>query len=270
VAVSLLTPSQSGGGPGQVYMLSRGGASVGTALTISLLSFAGTMVSLTALGLYALLGRGMAETGVLFAAAAWCLVGITAALAAGALAPGALRRPLAAASRAAARLRGGAGLVDWWPPDQARTGPAADRMDSWTARLVDLVYGYRADVARVCRAGKATFVAVCLLSLAFLLARCLVPYLCVRVLGIEAGSFRTIVETQMALLFLVFFAPTPGGAGVAEAASLSVMSAIVPPGSAPYYNLLWRFSTAYLAALAGAWCLARALVADSRRWRRTS
>ena len=38
VAISMLTPSQSGGGPGQIYILNRDGASVGTALTISLLS----------------------------------------------------------------------------------------------------------------------------------------------------------------------------------------------------------------------------------------
>jgi len=55
VAVSLLTPSQSGGGPGQIYLLSRDGVRVGTALTASLISFAGTMVGLLVLGLYSLL-----------------------------------------------------------------------------------------------------------------------------------------------------------------------------------------------------------------------
>jgi uncharacterized membrane protein YbhN (UPF0104 family) len=268
VAVSLLTPSQSGGGPGQVYMLTRGGATVGTALTISLLSFVGTMVSLAVLGLYALVGGAVAVTGALGAAAAGSLVAIAALMAGAALAPDALRRALALVSRAAARLRGAGSPGGWWPPGDDRRGPAVDRMDPWTARLVDLVYAYRADVARFVRAGKATFAAVCLLSLVFLLARCVVPYLCLRFLGIEGGTFRAIVEAQMALVFLVFFAPTPGGAGVAEGASLSIMSDIVPAGFAPCYNLLWRFSTVYLAALAGVLCLARALVADAGRWRR--
>ena len=69
----------------------------------------------------------------------------------------------------------------------------------------------------------------------------------------------------MALIFLVFFAPTPGSAGVAEGASLSLMAEIVPAGFAPYYNLLWRLSTAYLAALAGLFCLLRAALEDARR-----
>ncbi len=73
---------------------------------------------------------------------------------------------------------------------------------------------------------------MCLLSLIVLLSRALSPYLCARFLGV---------------------------------ASLSIMAEIVPAGVAPYYNLLWRFSTAYLAALAGFVCLLRALWRDTRR-----
>ena len=91
------------------------------------------------------------------------------------------------------------------------------------------------------------------------------PYLCARFLGVEGGTLRQIVEAQMALIFLVFFAPTPGGAGIAEGASLSIMGGIVPSGIAPHYNLLWRFSTTYLAALAGFLCLGRALARDASR-----
>ena len=72
------------------------------------------------------------------------------------------------------------------------------------------------------------------------------------------------MEIQMALIFLVFFAPTPGGAGIAEAASLSLMAAVVPVGFAPYYNLLWRFATAYLPAIAGLVCLGNAVIENAR------
>jgi len=42
------------------------------------------------------------------------------------------------------------------------------------------------------------------------------------------------------------------------------MAEVVPVGFAPYYNLLWRFSTAYLAAMAGLLCLLHALARDAR------
>jgi hypothetical protein len=267
VAVSLLTPSQSGGGPGQIYMLSRqGGVPVGTGLTATLISFMGTMVALLLMGLYALVVAGVATNGFLFLTPVWTLTAIAAALLLGAAWPDRCRIGLARLSRAAWRvLRRPGTVVDWWPPGTGHTGPAVDRMDAWTARLVDLLYTYREDVGRFLRHGKGCFVAVSLLSVSFLLARALTPYLCARFLGVEGGTLRHVLEVQMALVFLVFFAPTPGGAGIAEAASLSIMGDIVPPGVAPYYNLLWRVSTAYLAALAGFLCVGRAVVRDAAR-----
>ena len=272
VAVAMLTPSQSGGGPGQIYMLNRGGGvSVGTGLTATLLSFMGTMVGLLLLGLYSLLVAGAGASGPLFLAPVWTLTVIAAALLLGATWPDLCRVVLAALSRGVWRaLRRPETVADWWPPHAVRVGPAVDRMDPTTAGLVDLLYTYREDVRRFLRHGKACFVAVCLLSVSFLLARALMPYLCARFLGVAGGTFREIVEAQMALIFLVFFAPTPGGAGIAEGASLSIMGDIVPPGTAPLYNLLWRFSTAYLPAMAGLLCLGRALARDGSRLRTPS
>jgi len=68
----------------------------------------------------------------------------------------------------------------------------------------------------------------------------------------------------MALLFLLYFAPTPGSSGLAEAFSLSAMAAIVPAGLAPYYNLIWRAFTVYLSALLGLLFLALTLLRDTR------
>jgi uncharacterized protein (TIRG00374 family) len=265
VAVALLTPSQSGGGPGQIYMLKRGGGvPVGTGLTATLLSFMGTMIGLLLLGLYSLLISGVAASGLLFLAPVWALTAIAAMLLLGATWPNLCRRVLAALSRAIWRLVGRPGAIrDWRPPGAPAPSPALDRMDARTARLVDLLYTYRDDARRFLRHGKGSLVAVCLLSVVFLLARAVTPYLCARFLGVEGGTLRQIVEGQMALIFLVFFAPTPGGAGIAESASLSIMADIVPATIAPYYNLLWRFSTTYVTALAGFLLLGRTLAQDA-------
>jgi uncharacterized protein (TIRG00374 family) len=266
VAIAMLTPSQSGGGPGQIYLLSRGGASVGTALTVSLLSFVGTMVGLLCMGLYSLLVSGLAPTGPLFAAATWTIIFISAAMVLAAIWPGLFRVVLVTLPRAVHRTQGKhRPSHDCQLPGDTRTGSAGNRLDLLTAKLVDIIYTYRDDVRRFLRAGKATFVWVCLLSLVFLFSRALMPYLCLRFLGIHTSTFRHVIEVQMALIFLVFFAPTPGGAGVAEAASLSIMDAIVPVGFAPYYTLLWRFLTLYLAALAGLFCLMRSFAEDAQR-----
>lgn len=266
VAMNLLTPAHSGGGPGQIYVLSRHGVRPGTALTLSLLGFLGTMVGLLAMGLYSVLISGLGHANALFSGSVGVIGIMATAMVLAGIEPALFRVVLGRVSRRVARLRGREDhLRDWWPPDGVPSGPPADRLGRITGKLADIIYTYRSDVRRFLRDGKASFGWVCLLSFAFLFARCLLPYLCLEFLGIRTGTFGQVIEAQMALIFLVFFAPTPGGAGLAEAASLTLMADIVPAGFAPYYNLLWRFSTAYLAAAAGIVCLLHAFSQDARR-----
>ncbi len=260
VAIGMLTPSQSGSGLGQVYLLSRGGARVDTAITVCFLSFTGTMAGLFCMGLYSVLIVGLARAGPLFLVAAWAIVAIGLAIVLAALWPDSIRFVLVAVSRTITRLWARAAH----PGDSLLRGES-ECLDRLTTHLIDILYACRDNLHRFLRDGKGTFACVCLLSLIFLLSRALMPYLCLRFLGINTSTFRRVVEAQVALIFLLFFAPTPGGAGVAEAAALSIMEDILPAGFAPYYTLLWRSLTLYLAALAGLFCLAHALIRDGKQ-----
>ena len=55
LGLAMLTPSQTGGGFGQIYMLNRGGLNLGTALTVSLITFLASMVVLLFIGIHILL-----------------------------------------------------------------------------------------------------------------------------------------------------------------------------------------------------------------------
>ena len=265
VALNTLTPSHLGGGPGQIYIFSREGVSVGRAFTASLLSFVGTMVGLLCLGLYSLVSASTDVMRPLFETTAWTLLAMSGAMVLASVCPAAFRGALAWGSSTLHRV----GLArhplqDWWPSNDVRTGPPVARVGRLARRLLDLIYAYRADTIRFFRDSKLGLVWVSLLGLAFLLARALLAYLCIRFLGIDTASPRHIIEIQMTLIFLIFFAPTPGGAGLAEGASLALMAQIVPIGFAPYYNLLWRFTTVYLGTLAGVVVLSRALAHDAQ------
>lgn len=263
VAISTITPTQSGGGPGQIYILSRGGATVGTAVTIMLLSCLGTTLGLFGLCLYSLLVVGLNESWPMLLTVVWTFVGIGGAMAVVAIWPALFRAALATISRAVWRLGGRRRvLYGWWPPGEPRNRLPVDRMGRMTATLVDIIYTYRSDVTRFFRAGKATCAWVCLLSLTFLVSRAATAYWCVRFLGIEA-DFAQIFRAQILIILVEFFAPTPGGAGVVETVSLGVMANIVPAGHAPYFNLLWRFSTLYLPALMGFIALGYAMLREA-------
>ena len=266
VGLSILTPSQTGGGFGQIYMLNRGGASVGTALTISLLTFSGTMVGLFCIGLYSLLFSSIDLTGPFFHGAVLTLTLISALMVLGMVWPGLFRAVVALISRAFFKMWSRKrSLQDWWPPHKARTGPPLDHMGPLAAKLVDIVYTYQDDIRRFVRRGRVTFLWVWLLSLAFLFSRSLMAFLCIRFLGVQASTLGHVIELQMALIFLIYFAPTPGGSGLAEGVSLSIMASIVPIGFAPYYNLLWRSSTLYLRAILGLLCLVHTMAQDVRK-----
>ena len=265
VAVSTLTPSQTGGGPAQVYILCNAGMKVGTALTISLLSFVGTMAALLIIGLVCLIFPGNYPLGTAFTTAVAAFVLVASLMAFAAACPAIIRIPLAALSRFLSKRRNSSStLQDWWPPESKRNEPPVDRMGRLASKLVDLLYLYRDDVRSFFNYGKLKFLWVCLLSLVIFTARLILPYFCLRFLGIAGTTAGAFIQSQMALIFIVFFAPTPGSAGLGEAASMMILSDTVPAGFLPYYNLLWRSSTVYIAAVAGLLCLLQSVANNAR------
>ncbi len=73
----------------------------------------------------------------------------------------------------------------------------------------------------------------------------LAGYVVLRMLDIPA-PFLDVVLLQTLIVFLLYFAPTPGGSGLAEIISAAVMSIYVPRELTPSYILLWRLVVSYL------------------------
>jgi uncharacterized membrane protein YbhN (UPF0104 family) len=78
----------------------------------------------------------------------------------------------------------------------------------------------------------------------------LAGYVTMRVLGIPA-DFTDILLLQTLISFLLYFAPTPGGSGLAELTSAAVMSIYVPRELTPSYTLIWRFINSYATVIVG-------------------
>jgi uncharacterized protein (TIRG00374 family) len=265
IGLAMLTPSQTGGGPAQIYMLMRGGASLSSAFTISVLSFLGTLIGLLCIGLYAVIYASDAVTGTLFTAAVWTVtVSATLAIVVAAV-PHFFRAIVAPISRAFCRLIGREHrIIDWQSPDAPDHDTEYDRMGPMAGKLLSIFYSYKYDVIRFLVHGKLAFIGVIATTLIFMLSRALMAYLVVRFLGLEA-ALVPVMKIQIALLFIIYFAPTPGSAGVAEGASLAAMAVFVPVGFAPYYNMLWRFTTTYMSAIIGIVFLVHASLQDGRR-----
>jgi glycosyltransferase 2 family protein len=72
----------------------------------------------------------------------------------------------------------------------------------------------------------------------------LAGYVALRAIGIEA-NFVDILLVQTLVMFLLYFAPTPGASGIGEVLSAAVMSTYVPRGLTPIYILVWRLILTY-------------------------
>src|SRR3954467_1033822 len=72
----------------------------------------------------------------------------------------------------------------------------------------------------------------------------LAVYVALRALGIHTNFVDTLL-VQPLVMFLLYFAPTPGASGVGEVLSAAVMSSYVPRELTPIYILVWRLTLSY-------------------------
>jgi uncharacterized protein (TIRG00374 family) len=263
LGVSMLTPSQSGGGFGQIYLLNHGGVNVGTALTISLITFLGSMVGLLCVGVYSLLISRISYVGPFFFSAIGFFTLILVMMILTLIWPGLFRFTVVKIDRAFSHISSRSrSFHKRWFSGRDSIAQKPVRMGRLAAKLVNLIYIYQKDARRFLKMGKASFGMVCLLSIVFIIARCLMAFFCLRFLGVKDSTLGHVVEIQLAVTFLIYFVPTPGGSAIAETISCVMMAEIISAGFFPYYNLLWRGSTLYIPAIAGLLWIIHAIMQD--------
>jgi uncharacterized protein (TIRG00374 family) len=266
LGLAMLTPSQTGGGFGQIYMLTRGGLNLGTALTVSLITFLASMVVLLFIGIHTLLLSNVDHLAFFFQGAFFIFLLVLALLIVAVCWPASLKFVFLGIDRTIWKISGQSrpkenkGL-----PQNIRIGRLTNHLHNLSQKLINLCYLHQTNMHRYFSLNRSSFIWVCLLSLVFILARSIMAFLCLRFLGIETSSLGNVLETQLNLIFLIYFAPTPGSSGLAEGASMLMMDSTIPAGFAPYYNLLWRCSTLYLPAIAGLLFLSWAIIQDARK-----
>jgi uncharacterized protein (TIRG00374 family) len=92
--------------------------------------------------------------------------------------------------------------------------------------------------------GWLTLVWATLLSAPSHANKLLAGYVALRALGLHA-NFVDILLVQTLVMFLLYFAPTPGASGIGEVLSAAVMSSYVPRELTPIYILIWRLILTY-------------------------
>jgi uncharacterized protein (TIRG00374 family) len=253
--VGAITPSQTGGGPAQVYVLWRGGIPVPDALSFLLINFLSTLIFFLAAGGFAAwIFRERFPDGAIhllvlygFAAFATCL----GVMLVGLFRPDWVARPMAWAAR---RLEGR-------PEGIAR---ALHHSCDLLARSLDR---YRQACTRFIREDPLLPIQSFVLTAVLYLNKFTLAWLVMRGLGVD-GDYLTCIAVQALLHFILYVAPSPGGSGIAEVGTGALMAILLPTRLLAPFTLAYRFFLLYLPATAGAVVLLRALhprEATSRR-----
>jgi len=247
-----LTPSQTGGGPVMIYAMKRAGVPIPEATIASFMSFVGTVVFFAIAGPLAMVsgaGRSLRAHGVpliditlydAFKASAWGFVLVGLLLLFVLVFPGRARWVLHAAVSRLERRDGG------------RMTARLDGLRAGIDRMQECVVKYLRPTGFLAMAGGVLTSALAHAN------KLLAAYVVLRALGIEANLVDVLL-IQTTISFLLYFAPTPGGAGAAEALSAALMTAYVPRALLPVYTLLWRFTMSYATVIFGSFIFYRLL-----------
>lgn len=239
ILFSNVTPLATGGGFAQVWYLQRRGVPVGaSAAATTIRTILAMLVIFIAALLFQLLLPQVAPQG--FARAALHSVsGFIVVYIVGFLIV--LRRPLWIAA-----------LLGWLLALASRVRIlSADRRDRWTAAVRRESAEFAAGFARFVGGSRRHAALSVLATLVFLLTLFAFPALLLQLLDYDVDWPR-VIGTLSLVTFLMYFAPTPGGAGFAELAFAGLMAGQMRAGDLLLVVVAWRFLTIYLGMAIGA------------------
>jgi glycosyltransferase 2 family protein len=231
-----LTPFQSGAGPMMMWTMKRAGVSLPEAMTSTFMTFVATVAFFAIAGPLAIMfgaGQSLQEHGIVLGISLYDLfkASLTIFGVLGVVMLVTMVFP-----------RGVRDAVHWLAGRLERRGRGlTTRMEQLRAGIDR---GHECMVAFASPKGWLALFWALLLSGPSHANKLLAGYVALRAVGIPA-DFVDILLLQTFLTFLLYFAPTPGAAGVAELLSAGIMSIYVPRETLPSYTLIWRFINSY-------------------------
>lgn len=239
VFLSAITPSQTGGGPVQIYILNRAGVPLATGFAGCLMGAVLTVVCLLTSTLLITIFKPdlRAEFGSHLGGILLTVVAVFSLLAGLFLLSifriGFMKQLTGRALLLATRV--------------LRT----ERRIAVTKRVLGGLDDYRECLSVFARRKKARVALALGLTFAGIATNSLIALALLAGLGVEFNA-AYVYLAQFVLLFIAYFSPTPGASGIAEFTNYWMLTSLrVDPGALGIYTVLWRFFTSYAGVAAG-------------------
>ncbi|MFQ5630255.1 MAG: YbhN family protein [bacterium] len=237
-----VTPGQSGGGPAWLYVLHRGGISLGSAVAVSVTVFLTTLIFMqvsTSVSAFALSSHFTGHTFQYLLRFGFVVcTGLLLLIILSLIIPGRIGSLFSAIARKLHRSQ-----KRW------RT-----RLATVSEHIAGAIKQYQGSCMLFMRKHCLSIVNVFLITGLYYLLKLHLAYVILLGLGIEIDYFTALALLAL-LRFILYFSPTPGGSGIGEISIAALMSSLLPMYLLPVYTILYRFFLLFLPAAFGAWVL---------------
>lgn len=234
-----VTPSQSGGGLAQLYLFTKNGVKLGDAVTISFINWISTLTFFPISGFIAYniikdrIPTGfityLAQFGLSIFATLFTIIII------------ALFFPR---------------LLEWIITNIAALLGSINK--KWKSKIEAVgikakssLIEYRNGCTKLLKSKPQLLVYSFLITIALYLNKYILGYVIVMALGVDA-DFWTIIAVQSIVYLLLYFAPSPGGSGIAELSLAGLMSGILADDYIATFTIMQRGFLVFVPALLGA------------------
>lgn len=237
-----VTPFHSGAGPGQLYVYNRYGVKLLDGFIVSLINMGATLLFMPLAGVFALLVmNNQLDSGLI---------------------PGLLKYGFTIFSTLLLGF-----LLAFWKPLWVGRGikNMAKRLgnvfpgkrEKFMRRAEDSynnINKYQQICSMILREHPFLFPLSLLITTLLYLNKYCMQYVILLGLGIQADLVQ-IISIQVLIQFMIYFAPSPGGSGFAEAGIAVLFNKIVPPAFLSVFTLLQRSFLLFFPALLGAYVI---------------
>lgn len=238
--LSAITPASTGGGPGQLYSLTRRGVPFSGAVSVLAINFFSTLLFflLTYVLVFFLTNQGIFAKGLTYLVRFSFLLFFAAFLMITIM----LIKPKSL--HILFRIFSFFTKMIWRKNTEKRK--------QLLEKIEDQVVQLRFYLQHFFHKEKLTLLFSFLLTVIYYSNKYLMAYVIIKGLGLNV-NFLQVMYLQIIQFFIIYFSPTPGASGIAEVSSASLMSALMPKAYLPIFAILWRIFSNHLGVALGGW-----------------
>lgn len=235
-----VTPFHGGAGPGQLYVYHRHGVKVLDAFIVSLINMGSTLLFMPIAGLFAIffmnneLDSGLIPTLLRYGFSVFFIFLLAFLLA--------FWKPLWV-GKALQKLARAFGKV--FPSKK-------EKAEHWGVTSFNNILKYQQICSKLLKDQPFLFPLSLLITTLLYLNKYCMQYVILLGLGIQADLLQ-VISIQILIQFMIYFAPSPGGSGFAEAGIAVLFAKIVPASVLSVFTLLQRSFLLFFPALIGAY-----------------